>query len=288
MLQSMTGYGKSTGTFQNKKLTVEIRALNSKQIDMTVRVPNLYREIEAELRKRVSKILERGKIDINIQLEDTGGSKPVTLNKALAESYYNDLKELGDSLGERSQDYLQLVMRMPEVLSPEKEELDDDERLWVFDLAEQAAKKLMEFRQQEGVALNKDFNDQIKGISNLLESIHSFEDERIDGIRARLLKHMDEFKATNYDKNRLEQELIYYMEKFDVSEEKMRLKNHLTYFLETMEKNASGRKLGFIAQEIGREINTLGSKSNHAGMQKMVVDMKDHLEKIKEQVLNTL
>lgn len=288
MLQSMTGYGKAIGTFQNKKLTVEIRALNSKQIDMTVRMPSLYREIEADVRKQISKILERGKIDVNIQLEDTAGSKPVSVNKALVEAYYNDLKEVSKEIGHEPQDYMSLIMRMPDVLSPEKEELEDDERQWVFELTKAAALKLMEFRQQEGEALHKDFKEHIDGIGALLKGIHAFEEVRIEGIRARLMKHMEEFKATNYDNNRLEQELIYYMEKFDVSEEKMRLSNHLNYFLETMVKNASGRKLGFIAQEIGREVNTLGSKSNHAEMQKKVVEMKDHLEKIKEQVLNTL
>lgn len=288
MLQSMTGYGKSTGSFKDKKLTIEIRALNSKQVDMNFRVPTVYREIEADMRKIVSKELERGKIDVSFHLEETGGSKSVTVNKDLAKAYYNDLKSVNDMIDEKSVDYLAMILRLPDVLTPEKSDLDQAEKDWVFGLLKEATSKLTEFRTQEGAALAKEFTAHIEAIRTLLASIEEYEPERVQAIRQRLLSQLEEISNTSHDDNRLEQELIYYLEKFDVSEEKQRLGNHLDYFIETLGKKSTGRKLGFISQEIGREINTLGSKSNHAVMQKKVVEMKDNLEKIKEQVLNTL
>jgi uncharacterized protein (TIGR00255 family) len=284
----MTGYGKATGNFQNKKVTIEVRALNSKQVDMTFRSPSCYREFEAEMRKIVSSALERGKIDVSINLEEEGSSKAITVNRSLVQAYYNDLKEVNEMIGEKSLDYLSVIMRMPEVLSSDKEEMTKEEKAWLMNLLKESNDKLSEFRAQEGKALEKDFTDNIEGIRDLLNAIEAYEPDRVETIRQRLTKQLEEIKNGVYDNNRMEQELIFYMEKFDVSEEKMRLTNHLDYFLETMTKSASGRKLGFISQEIGREINTLGSKSNHAEMQKLVVEMKDRLEKIKEQVLNTL
>ncbi|MBU2019723.1 MAG: YicC family protein [Bacteroidetes bacterium] len=288
MLQSMTGFGKATGTFKGKKISIEIRALNSKGMDLTVRTHHTFRELESGIRKMVTDALERGKVDVNLFLEDAGESTSVRLNQALVKSYYDDLKAANDALGEESKDYLSMIVRLPEVYTTEKEVLTTDEKDWVMNLAQETCNKLQEFREQEGAALKIEFIKQIEGIRQLMLETAPFEAGRVEIVRQRMEKQLEEIKTGSYDANRLEQELIFYMEKFDVSEEKMRLTNHLDYFLQTMEEGAIGRKLGFICQEIGREINTLGSKCNHAEMQKKVVDMKDHLEKIKEQVLNTL
>jgi uncharacterized protein (TIGR00255 family) len=288
MLQSMTGFGKAAASFDGKKISIEIRALNSKGLDLTVRTHNSYRELEAEIRKIVTDDLERGKVDVNVVIEDRGESTSVRLNQSLVKEYYTDLKKTNMELGETSLDYLSMIVRFPEVFTNEKQVLSKEEKDWVLNLVCQSSTKLKEFREQEGQALKIEFIKQIEGIRQLLAETEPFEGDRVEIVRQRMEKQLEEIKSGNYDANRLEQELIYYMEKFDVSEEKMRLTNHLDYFLETMEEGAIGRKLGFISQEIGREINTLGSKCNHAEMQKKVVDMKDHLEKIKEQVLNTL
>ena len=288
MLQSMTGFGKAAGSYKGKKVSIEIRALNSKGLDLTVRTHTLYRELESEIRRVITDQLVRGKIDVNVVLEDTGNSKSVCLNQSLVKAYYEDLKKANETLGETSLDYLAMIVRLPDVYTNEKEELTAEERAWILDLSLQSCTKLKEFRLQEGEALHIDFTKQIEGIRRLMLETEPFESERVEIVRQRMEKQLEDIKTGNYDQNRLEQELIYYLEKFDVSEEKMRLTNHLDYFLTTMVEGATGRKLGFIGQEIGREINTLGSKCNHAEMQKKVVDMKDHLEKIKEQVLNTL
>lgn len=288
MLQSMTGFGKATGSYEGKKLSIEIRALNSKGLDLTVRTPTQYRELEPEIRKVITDELERGKIDVNVNLEEVGDSKSVKLNQSLVKTYYEDLKAANDSLGLKTDDYLSLIVRLPDVFSSEKTELSAEEKQWVLNLTGEACKGLASFRTQEGEALNKDFTNNIESIRSLMNGTDQYEKERVAIVRQRMEKQLEEIKTGQYDQNRLEQELIYYIEKFDVSEEKMRLTNHLDYFMQTMNKTSTGRKLGFIAQEIGREINTLGSKSNHAEMQKKVVEMKDHLEKIKEQVLNTL
>lgn len=288
MLQSMTGFGKAIGSYEGKKLSIEIRALNSKGLDLTVRTPTQYRELEPEIRKVITDLLERGKIDVNVNLEEVGDSKSVKLNQSLVKSYFEDLKAANDALGLTTDDYMSLIVRLPDVFSSEKAELGKEEKEWVLALTSDACKGLASFREQEGVALTKDFTHNIEAIRGLMNGTEQYEKERVAVVRQRMEKQLEEIKTGQYDQNRLEQELIYYIEKFDVSEEKMRLSNHLDYFLQTMKKASTGRKLGFIAQEIGREINTLGSKSNHAEMQKKVVEMKDHLEKIKEQVLNTL
>lgn len=284
----MTGFGKTTGTFSGKKVSVEVRSLNSKSLDLNIRVAGIYRELEGEFRKIVQELLDRGKIDVNINIDNTGDSKNYAINKDLAKAYYEDLKSVNNIIGEQTKDYLSLILRMPDIFINEKEELSNEEREWVVGLVVEACNNLNSFRRQEGVALEKEFFERITEIRNLLLEVPKYENERIEIVRERMKKGLEELENAKYDDNRLEQELIFYIEKFDVSEEKMRLANHLDYFLNTMVLPHSGKKLGFISQEIGREINTLGSKSNHAEMQKLVVDMKDSLEKIKEQVLNTL
>ena len=288
MLQSMTGFGKATGSFQGKKVTIEIRALNSKTLDLNVRIPSIYRPIESDMRKILMKELERGKVDVTVNIDDSGDAKSVSVNKSLVKAYYEDLKSINDAIGETSVDYLAMIMRMPDVLISEREDLPEGEKSFLLNLLNEASVSLNEFRKQEGSALEIEFTERIQDIRRLLVEIEPYENVRVETIRAKLEKQLEEMAGVQYDVNRLEQELIFYVEKFDVAEEKMRLTNHLDYFMETMEMERTGRKLGFITQEIGREINTLGSKSNQADMQKKVVEMKDNLEKMKEQVLNTL
>jgi uncharacterized protein (TIGR00255 family) len=283
----MTGFGKAIGNFQSKKVSIEIRTLNSKSLDLNVRIAPIYREVESEIRKIVGDSLDRGKIDLNINLDSTGDVKNFTINKDLAKAYYADLKAVNSLIGEHTDDYLSVILRMPDIYINEREELSADEKTWILNLTKEAVDRLNEFRRQEGQALEKEFTERIEDIRRWLNEVPKYEQERIEVIRERIKKNLEDLSA-KYDDNRLEQEMIFYIEKLDVSEEKMRLANHLDYFLETMKLPLSGKKLGFITQEIGREINTLGSKSNHAEMQKLVVDMKDSLEKIKEQVLNTL
>ena len=288
MLQSMTGFGKSNGVFNSKKISVEIRSLNSKGLDLSVKLPSSYRELDSEIRKMVAERLDRGKIDLGLFLESSSDVYNGLINKELANHYYHELKSLNESWNENPADYLALVVRMPEVLNQQSFELSDEERSFILNLIESTCEKLTDFRQQEGEALIKEFNFRIAEIRRLLDEIPQFESERLVTIRERITKGLSEIEGLNVDENRLEQEMIFYIEKFDISEEKMRLSNHLDYFTETIATPRSGKKLGFIAQEIGREINTLGSKSNHVEMQKRVVDMKDALEKMKEQILNTL
>jgi len=289
MLKSMTGFGKATGTFQTKKVSVEIRSLNSKSIDLNARVASQYREVEPDIRKLVAKELSRGKVDVSVSIDSIGDESATKLNSGLAKSYYEDLKSINEAIGEKTQDYLSLIMRMPDIYNTERESLSDEEKTWVLNLVKEAADKLNDFRRKEGVELESEFNDRIEEIRGFLSEIPQYEDERIQIIRERMKKGLEEIESkSSYDENRFEQEMIYYIEKLDVSEEKMRLSNHLDYFLETMKTETAGKKLGFITQEIGREINTLGSKSNHAKMQVLVIGMKDNLEKIKEQILNTL
>ncbi len=283
----MTGFGKAIGNFQSKKVSIEIRTLNSKSLDLNVRIAPIYREVESEIRKIVGDSLDRGKIDLNINLDSTGDVKNFTINKDLAKAYYADLKAVNSLIGEHTDDYLSVILRMPDIYINEREELGAEEKTWILNLTKEAVDHLNEFRRQEGQALEKEFTERIEDIRRWLNDVPKYEQERIEVIRERIKKNLEDLSA-KYDDNRLEQEMIFYIEKLDVSEEKMRLANHLDYFLETMKLPLSGKKLGFITQEIGREINTLGSKSNHAEMQKLVVDMKDSLEKIKEQVLNTL
>lgn len=288
MLKSMTGYGKATGTYQGKKITIEVRSLNSKSLDLNIRCAPFYKELEGEIRRVIGEQLDRGKVDLSLSIDSTGESKNYSINKDLAKAYSSDLKALEEITGKPIDDYASLILRMPDIFVNEKEEIIEEERNWVLSILNDACNKINEFRRQEGVALEKEFEERINDIRHLLNEVPKYEQERIDIIRARMKKSLEDIDSKSYDDNRFEQELIFYIEKLDVSEEKMRLSNHLDYFLETMKTNVPGKKLGFIGQEIGREINTLGSKSNHAEMQKLVVDMKDNLEKIKEQILNTL
>lgn len=284
----MTGYGKSSGNFHSKKVSVEIRSLNSKSLDLNVRMASQYKDLEPEFRRLLADELYRGKIDLTINIESSGDEKSVSINRDLARNYFTELKELNEEFGTKNEDYLSLIMRMPDILNNLKEELPQEEKKWLLGLVHDAMVKINEFRRKEGNELQKEFTDRIEEIRSLLADVPKFELERIDTVRERMKKSLEDMKSGSYDDNRFEQELIYYIEKLDISEEKMRLSNHLDYFLETMKTVHAGKKLGFISQEIGREINTLGSKSNHAEMQKLVIDMKDSLEKIKEQILNTL
>lgn len=284
----MTGYGKATGSFEGKKVSVEIKSLNSKSMDLYVRIAPYYREKELDIRQKITALLDRGKVEVNINIESTGATKSVEINKDLALAYYQDLKQTSELIGESAKDYLSLIVKMPDIFMQSKEEITEAENVFLLNLAEEACGSLNNFRRQEGEALEREFTDRINEIKALLERVPEFESVRIETIRERMRKGLEEMDNPNYDENRFQQELIFYIEKLDISEEKMRLSNHLDYFLETMVLPSAGKKLGFITQEIGREINTLGSKSYHVELQKMVVDMKDSLEKIKEQVLNTL
>ena len=288
MLLSMTGFGKSNGVFESKKVSVEIRSLNSKGLDLSLKIASPYRDLETAIRKMLSENLDRGKVDIGIFIESTNESLNNILNNEVATKYYSAIKKLNESWGEAPQDYLSIVLRMPEVLNTQTAELTEEEKNWILNLVQETCGKLNDFRAQEGAALKKEFELRIGEIRSLLSQIEAFEDIRILQIKERILKGLKELEHPGIDQNRIEQEMIFYLEKLDVSEEKMRLTNHLNYFIETMSSPLSGKKLGFIAQELGREINTLGSKSNHGDMQRLVVEMKDNLEKIKEQVLNTL
>ncbi|MFM7759172.1 MAG: YicC/YloC family endoribonuclease [Crocinitomicaceae bacterium] len=288
MMQSMTGFGKANGVFSNKKVSVEIRTLNSKGLDLTVKAPTVYRDLENEIRKSVTENLDRGKIDVGIYLESQSDSKQLKINRELADSYYNELKSMNTSWGEKEIDYLAIVMRMPEVVSQSNEEISEEEMDFILNLVSEAITQVVNFRLKEGAALRQEFIHRLTEIKLGLTAIEPFESTRIQTLKERIFKSLEELKISEIDHNRFEQELIFYIEKLDISEEKMRLNHHLEYFTETMQTAKSGKKLGFITQEMGREINTLGSKSNHPEMQKIVVDMKDNLEKIKEQVLNTL
>jgi len=284
----MTGFGKSNGLYQAKKVSIEIRSLNSKGLDLNLRIPSSYRELESELRKLLGEQLDRGKIDFGIYIESQADQSNGLINTELATLYYHEVKKLNESWSEAPVDYLSLVLRLPEVLNQQAPEVSEEEKKFIMDLAMSACQKLTQFRAQEGEALHADFTEKIESIRNGIQEISVFEPERIQVIRDRILKALTDLSDVRIDENRLEQEMIYYLEKLDVSEEKMRLTNHLDYFLNTMVIPRNGKKLGFICQEMGREINTLGSKCNHAEIQKRVVDMKDNLEKMKEQILNTL
>ena len=288
MLLSMTGFGKSNGVFESKKVSVEIRSLNSKGLDLSLKIASPYRDLETDIRKILSENLDRGKVDLGIFIESTSESLSNILNNEVATKYYSAIKKLNESWGEPPQDYLSIVLRMPDVLSTQNVEISEEEKKWILNLVNETCGKLNDFRAQEGAALKKEFELRISEIRSLLLQIGAFEDIRILQIKERILKGLKELEHPSLYQNRLEQEMIFYLEKLDVSEEKMRLTNHLNYFIETMNSPLSGKKLGFITQELGREINTLGSKSNHGEMQRLVVEMKDNLEKIKEQVLNTL
>ncbi len=289
--KSMTGFGKATHEIPGKKITVEIRSLNSKQLDLNLRIPYLYKEKELELRTEIGKQLERGKVDVTVFTETTQESTPTSLNKTLAKAYFNELKSLSQELNEGTENLLSIVVKMPDVLKAERETVELDEKEWneVKATVNKAIEAFQKFRDDEGKTLENEFNNRIGIIAKLLNEVLQLDDARVANIKNRIKNNLEEVIDTNkIDQNRFEQELIYYIEKLDITEEKLRLKTHLNYFNETMKEPGSGRKLGFISQEIGREINTIGSKANDAGMQKMVVQMKDELEKIKEQLLNVL
>ena len=291
MIQSMTGYGKAVVVYKGKKINVEIKSLNSKQLDLMTRIAPLYREKEMEIRQIVAEKLLRGKVEMSVWIEKDASAEATPVNTALMDNYYQQLKVFADEHGlTGGMDWMQTLVRMPDVLTKtEVEELEEEE--WAVARAgvEEAVQHLVDFRTQEGAALEKKFAEKIDNIERLLASIEPYEKSRVEKIRARILDGLKQIPEVEYDKNRLEQEFIYYIEKLDISEEKQRLTNHLKYFRETMaDKAGQGKKLGFIAQEMGREINTTGSKSNQAEMQNIVVMMKDELEQIKEQVLNAL
>ena len=291
MILSMTGYGKSVVAFENKKINVEIKSLNSKALDLSTRIAPLYREKEMEIRQVISKALIRGKVDFAIWLEQEDGIDATPINAKLVENYYHQLKDISAKTGiPEPQDWYNSLLRLPDVLTKtETEVLSDEEWAVARQAIDEALNALLEFRRQEGAALEKKFNEKVDAIEQLLHDIEPYEKSRVPKIKETIIKGLEQIPEVDYDKNRLEQELIYYIEKLDISEEKQRLANHLKYFRETMaEKQPNGKKLGFIAQEMGREINTTGSKSNQAEMQNIVVKMKDQLEQIKEQVLNAL
>ena len=291
MIQSMTGYGKAIANYKGKKITVEVKSLNSKALDLSTRISPLYREKEMEIRQMVAKALERGKVDFSLWVEKEASAEATPINVLLATNYYQQLKGLSEKLGlKEPEDLLTTIVRMPDVMTKtEVEELEEEEWDCVQTAVNEAIKQLIDFRKQEGAALQKKFEEKINNIAQLLRDIEPYEKVRVEKIKQRITDGLNAIPNVEYDKNRLEQELIYYIEKLDISEEKQRLANHLNYFVETMnEGHGQGKKLGFIAQEMGREINTTGSKSNQAEMQNIVVKMKDELEQIKEQVLNAL
>jgi uncharacterized protein (TIGR00255 family) len=290
-LKSMTGFGKAVSEIPGKKVTVEVRSLNSKQLDLNLRIPYYYKEKELELRTEIGKQLERGKVDISVYTESTLETLPVALNKELAKTYYKELKSLSEELNESNNDLLALALKMPDVMKPEREVVELDEAEWklVKSVVDKAIEAFQKFRDDEGKSLSAEFSMRISIIERLLAEIITFDAARVSNIKTRIKNNLEEVIDVNkIDQNRFEQELIYYIEKLDITEEKLRLKTHLDYFIATMKEPAAGRKLGFISQEIGREINTIGSKANDAEMQKLVVQMKDELEKIKEQMLNVL
>ena len=291
MIQSMTGYGKAIVTYKEKKINVEIKSLNRKSLDLSTRIAPLYREKEMEIRQQVSSALERGKIDFSIWIEKDIANEVNPINSDIVAHYYQQIKQIAKTTGiPEPLDWFQTIVRLPDItLKTEIEVLKDEEWNMAKQAIKEAIQNLISFRQQEGAALQNKFNEKIDNIARLLQEIEPYEKMRVEKIRTRIVDGLEQIPNAEYDKNRLEQELIYYIEKLDISEEKQRLANHLKYFRDTMnETTPNGKKLGFIAQEMGREINTTGSKSNLAEMQNIVVQMKDELEQIKEQVLNAL
>jgi uncharacterized protein (TIGR00255 family) len=286
MIQSMTGFGKATLQLPTKKITVEVKSLNSKGLDLSVRMPSVYREMELGLRNEISLALERGKIDFSIYIESTAEQTSTKVNVPIVKAYMAQLREVyGDA---EETELMKMAVRMPDTMKIEREEIDENDWLEIQKVIKEAISNILNFRQAEGVSLENEFQLRIGNIRSYMNEALALDPERVQAIKDRLQTAIAELKV-NVDENRFEQELIYYLEKLDITEEKVRLTNHLDYFLETIKgKEANGRKLGFITQEMGREINTMGSKSNHAQMQKLVVMMKDELEKIKEQVLNVL
>ena len=285
MIQSMTGFGKYTVQLPTKKITIEIKSLNSKSLDLNARMPQAYREKELELRKVIAESLGRGKVDFNLNIEITGDETPAQINKGVLSKYMQQLREIasGDDVK-----LLEMALRLPDALKTEREDIDPEEYKAIQEALEEALLEINAFRTEEGKVLENDFVQRVQAIEDLLSAVVEMDKERLDAVRERLEKAVADIKE-DVDANRFEQELIYYLEKYDITEEKVRLKNHLEYFATTLHSDDSnGKKLGFISQEMGREINTIGSKANYAPMQQLVVQMKDELEKIKEQMLNVL
>ncbi len=291
MIKSMTGFGKAECIFENRKYIIEIKSLNSKFLDINARLPNGYRDRELYLRSMISNRLQRGKVDFVITLEEGSEAGGYAINKALAKKYFSELKTLSAEMEQsKNEDYLSMILRLPDVLVPAREELGQEEWQILQKAMESALEKVDEFRVQEGASLRKDLEYRTGKILQLLEKVTPFEKGRIDALKIKIKKDLHELvDQEDVDKNRFEQELIYYIERMDITEEKVRLKKHCNYFIETLDEEIStGKKLGFISQEMGREINTLGSKAGEASIQKIVVQMKDELEKIKEQLFNIL
>ncbi|WP_396209683.1 YicC/YloC family endoribonuclease [Flavobacterium sp.] len=286
MIQSMTGFGKAALQLPTKKITVEIKSLNSKGLDLNTRMPSVFREMELGLRNQISQRLERGKVDFSLYVEVTGEETTSKINVPIINGYINQMKAVIPNADET--ELMKMAVRMPDALKTERDEIDANEWKKIQTVIDEALDNIANFRKDEGGSLEKEFQLRISNINNLMNEAVSYDAERVETVKTRLRTALDELKV-NVDENRFEQELIFYLEKYDITEEKVRLGNHLNYFLETLNgSEANGRKLGFITQEMGREINTMGSKSNHTEMQKLVVMMKDELEKIKEQVLNVL
>ncbi len=286
----MTGYGRATGLIGMKKFTIEVRSLNSKQLDMNLRMPPVYKEKEMDLRKYLTKTVKRGKVDLTLFYESQGEEKKVSVNQPLMESYYRDFKNVADAIGQKEVDYMALMIRIPDILKAEKEELDPEEWKAIFALVKEATEALENYRKTEGKQIGEEFQNRINTILELAAHVKEPLQARMKKIEGRIMNNLNEFiDPEKIDKNRFEQELIYFLEKLDVSEELQRLNSNCNYFTEILnDKESKGKKLGFIIQEIGREINTLGSKANDSDVQRIVVRMKDELEKIKEQILNVL
>ena len=285
MIQSMTGYGKSVLQLPTKKISIELKSLNSKNLDVNARMPSMYRAKELDIRKLIAKHLVRGKIDFSLFVEITGEDTSSKINKTVVNEYIKQLKDVVDG---DTTELLKMAIRLPDAVTTERDEINEEEWNLIANGINDAISKIVAYRGDEGGILKQDFTERISNLKNLLDAVITMDPERIDGVRSRLEKGIADIKE-KVDENRFEQELVYYIEKFDITEEKVRLDNHLDYFLKALNSDDSnGKKLGFISQEIGREINTIGSKSNYAPMQKLVVQMKDELEKIKEQLLNVL
>ena len=291
MIYSMTGFGKAIVELPHRKITVEIKSLNSKQLDLSTRIPQIYKELEMDIRSEIARQLERGKVDFSIQIENKNNADSnAGFNVDIIKSYYTQLQSLTQSLQiPEPADWLQTLLRLPDALKSDVVEVSEEESQTVKKAVDEAIAHLIEFRAQEGLMLQKLFTEKIGNIARLLAEVEPYEKERTEKIKARIIEALKKIENFDYDKNRMEQEMIFYIEKLDINEEKNRLDNHLRYFIETMEgRYGQGKKLGFISQEIGREVNTMGSKANHAELQKIVVRMKDELEQIKEQILNVM
>ncbi len=285
----MTGFGRAGGEFGDKKFITEVKSVNSKNFDCNTRIPSSYKEKELDIRKFLASELVRGKIDFLLYYEDSGADKSASIDKDLAKTYYTELNSLVDELEIDDDNMLSVLMKMPDVMTTSRKELDDDEWAAALETIRKAVEQMDKFRRDEGATLERDFRERIATIADLLVKVTPFETQRIEKLKAKININLKELSGVDVDQNRFEQELLFYLEKLDITEEKVRLETHCKYFIEVLDSDvSSGKKLGFISQEIGREINTIGSKANDADMQRIVVQMKDELEKIKEQLLNVL